>query len=581
MRTIVILTALGVCSAAAAQAPPIHFRPIHFRPIQVRPIHFREVPPEVSGLTVKPHSGRQQRYVVETISGGVALLDCDGDGKLDIAVVNDATLDEARAGGVPMITLYRQTGDLKFKDITAEAGLTRKGWGMGIAVGDYDNDGLPDIYVTGYNGNALYHNLGGCKFEDVTDKAGVTGGAFSAGAAWGDYDRDGRLDLFVSRYVHTDLNHLPTAEHPAKSFFHKGLPVENPWSMTGETDLLFHNRGDGTFEEVAAKAGVNDAAHRYGLGVVWADYDNDGWPDLYVANDSGPNYLYRNKHDGTFDELALLTGAALSPEGQELGSMGVDIADFDGDGKLDILVTNYANQPKDLYWNQGAAGFIDLAYASKITRTELPYVAWGTGLVDLDNDGLPDAVIANGHIYPEVDTLPDEAHYAEPLAIFRNRGDRTFDDVSAASGVNSGVMYSRRGIAFGDLNNDGAVDMVVFNVGAPPSLFINDTRNSNHRVLFELKGTKSNREAVGARMILTSATRKQVQEVKAGNSYISTSDPRLHFGLGGDTMIQSVEIRWPSGAVETIKNLPADAIYTIMEGRGVTKTVALPSPAEP
>lgn len=563
MRLIVILVLLGPSSAALAQAPAIHFR---------------EVPPSVSGLAGVPHSGRDQRYVVETISGGVALLDCDGDGRLDIAVVNDATLGEARGGGVPMITLYHQEDGLRFKDITTQAGLARKGWGMGIAVGDYDNDGLPDIYVTGYGGNALYHNLGGCKFEDVTNKAGVAGGGFSAGAAWGDYDRDGRLDLFVSRYVHTDIYNLPTAEHPSKSFFHKGLPVENPWSMTGETDFLFRNRGDGTFEEVSKKAGVNDPAHRYGLGVVWADTDGDGWPDLYVANDSGPNFLYRNQHDGTFEEVALLSGVALSPEGQEVGSMGVDIADFDGDGRLDILVTNYADQPKDLYWNGGKEGFTDLAYASKITKSELPYVAWGAGLVDLDNDGLPDAAIANGHIYPEVDTLADESHYDEPLLVFRNNGDRTFEDVSAASGVNSGAMHSRRGIAFGDINNDGAMDMVVFNVGAPPSLFLNDTRNTNHRVLLQLEGTKSNREAVGARVILSTASRKQMQEVKAGNSYLSTSDPRLHFGLGKDSVIQSLEIRWPSGAVDTLKDVSSDAIYTIIEGKGITRTIKLAPP---
>ena len=247
-----------------------------------------------AGLTKVPFSSMKQHYVVETISGGVALFDCDNDGKLDILVVNDSTIEQAKGGGVPMVTLYHQGENLKFTDITREAGLTHKGWGMGIAVADYDNDGLPDIYVTGYGGNVLYHNLGNCKFEDVTEKAGVAGGGFSAGAAWADYDRDGHLDLFVSRYVHTDLNHLPTAENPSKNFFHKGLPVENPWTMDGETDFLFHNRGDGTFEEVSKKAGLDDPAGHFGLGVVWGDYDNQGWPDLLVANDTGPNFLYHN-----------------------------------------------------------------------------------------------------------------------------------------------------------------------------------------------------------------------------------------------------------------------------------------------
>src|SRR5579864_1686021 len=254
---------------------------------------FKDVSNEV-GLTVPHISTPDKQYIVESMSGGVGLIDCDNDGKLDIVVVNGSTIDHFRHGGDPMITLYHQDAGFKFTDITQAAGLTRKGWGMGVAIADYDNDGLPDIFVTGYNGNALYHNLGNCKFEDVTEKAGLSGGGFSSGAAWADYDRDGHLDLFVSRYVRTDLNHLPTAENPSKNFFHKGLPVENPWTMDGETDLLYHNRGDGTFEEVSKKAGVDDSAARFGLGVVWGDFDNSGWPSLLVANDTGPNYLYRN-----------------------------------------------------------------------------------------------------------------------------------------------------------------------------------------------------------------------------------------------------------------------------------------------
>jgi hypothetical protein len=539
--------------------------------------HFREIGKE-AGLTKVPFSSKNQHYVVETISGGVALFDCDNDGKLDILVANDATIEQAKAGGMPMVTLYRQGENLKFTDVTKEAGLTHKGWGMGIAVADYDNDGLPDIYVTGYGGNVLYHNLGNCKFEDVTEKAGVAGGGFSSGAAWADYDRDGHLDLFVSRYVHTDLNHLPTAENPSKNFFHKGLPVENPWTMEGETDLLFHNRGDGTFEEVSKKAGVDDSAARFGLGVVWGDYDNQGWPSLLVANDTGPNYLYHNKHDGTFEEAGMLSGAALSPEGNEVGNMGVDMGDFDRDGKLDFAITDYADQPKGLYLNRGELGFTDITYSAKIAQNSLPYVSWGTGFADFDNDGLPDLLIASGHVYPDVDTIPNGVRYREPILLYRNKGDRTFDEISGAAGLNDGPVQSRRGVAFGDINNDGNVDMVVFNVGAPPSLFLNDTKNSNHRVLFKLSGTKSNRGAVGARVTVTSASRSQMEEVKAGSSYLSTNDPRLHFGLAGDSVMEKVEIRWPNGSVEVVKNVPADAIYTIVEGRGITATVKLPPP---
>lgn len=539
-------------------------------------IHFREIGKE-AGITKVPYSSKNQHYVVETISGGVALFDCDNDGKLDILVANDATIEQAKAGGMPMVTLYHQGESLKFADITQEAGLVHKGWGMGIAVADYDNDGLADIYVTGYGGNVLYHNLGNCKFEDVTQKAGVAGGGFSSGAAWADYDRDGHLDLFVSRYVHTDLNHLPTAQNPSRNFFHKGLPVENPWTMDGETDFLFHNRGDGTFEEVSKKAGVDDAAARFGLGAVWGDYDNQGWPSLLVANDTGPNFLYRNKHDGTFEEVALLSGVALSPEGNEVGNMGVDMGDFDRDGKLDFAITDYADQPKGLYLNRGEFGFTDITYSAKIAQSSLAYVSWGTGFIDFDNDGLPDLLIASGHVYPDVDTVPKNVKYREPILLYRNHGDKTFDEISGPSGLNDGPMKSRRGVAFGDINNDGDIDMVVFNVGAPPSVFVNDTTNSNHRALFKLVGTKSNRGAVGARVTVTSASRSQLEEIKAGSSYLSTNDPRLHFGLAADTTMDKVEIRWPNGTVEVLKNLPADVIYTVVEGQGITASVKLPA----
>lgn len=545
---------------------------------QAQGIHFREISKE-AGVTQVPFSSKKQQYVVETISGGVALFDCDNRGKLDILVVNDSTVEQARAGGVPMVTLYHQGENLKFTDITKEAGLTRKGWGMGVAVADYDNDGLPDIYVTGYNGNVLYHNLGNCKFEDVTEKAGVRGGGFSTGAAWADYDRDGYLELFVSRYVHTDIEHLPTAQNPSKNFFHKGLSVENPWTMDGESDLLFHNRGNGTFEEISKKAGVNDPAMRFGLGAVWGDYDNSGWPSLLVANDSGPNFLYHNLRNGTFEEVGMLTGVALSPEGREVGNMGVDMGDFARNGKLDFVITDYADQPKGLYLNQGEMGFSHIEYSAKIAQGSMPYVSWGTGFVDFDNSGLPDLLIASGHIYPGVDTLPDNVRYREPLLLYHNKGDRTFEEIAGPAGLNDGPMYSRRGVAFGDLNNDGNIDMVIFNVGAPPSVFINETRNANHRVLFKLIGTKSNRGAVGARITVTSATRSQIEEVKAGSSYLSTSDPRLHFGLADDPVMDKVEIRWPNGNVETLNKVLADAIYTITEGQGITGTIKLPPPA--
>jgi len=530
-----------------------------------------------AGLTVAQISSPEKHYIVESMSGGAGLIDCDNDGKLDIITVNGSTVDRYKQGGDPLITLYHQEDDFKFRDITDSAGLRRKGWGMGVAVADYDNDGLPDIYVTGYGGNALYHNLGDCKFEDVTDKAGVAGGGFSTGAAWADYDRDGHVDLFVSRYVHFDMNKLPNFGTNEKNCSFKGVPVQcGPWGMLGETDLLYHNRGDGTFEEVSRKAGVDDANKYYGLGAIWGDYDNDGWPDLYVANDSGPNYLYRNKHDGTFEEVGMLAGAAVSSDGQEQGSMGVDWGDYLHDGRLSMFVTNFTEQPDTLYRNLGAQGFSDVSYAAKLARPTYELVGWGTGFFDMDNDGWLDLFVANGHVYPQMDTVRGAAPYREPMLLFRNRRDGTFEDVSNV--LSTLPAASRRGAAFGDLNNDGNVDIVVINTGEPPSLLLNETLSRNHRVLFRLVGTKSNKSAIGARVTVKAGKLAQFSEVRGGGSYLSQNDPRLHFGLGAETKLDEVEIRWPSGKIEVVRNIPADSIYTITEGEGIQHRAALPAP---
>jgi hypothetical protein len=530
-------------------------------------------------LTVSHISSPEKRYIVESMSGGAGLIDCDNDGKLDIITVNGSTIDRFRNGGDPMITLYHQDAGFKFRDITQTAGLTRKGWGMGVAVADYDNDGLPDIYVTGYGGNALYRNLGNCKFQDVTGKAGVAGGGFSTGAAWADYDRDGFVDLFVSRYVHVDMNKLPTFGSDEKNCRFKGILVQcGPWGMQGESDLLFHNRGDGTFEEVSKKAGVDDPEHHYGLGVEWGDYDNDGWPDLYVANDAGPNYLYRNKHDGTFEELGMLSGVALSGDGLEQGSMGVDWADYRHEGRMGMFVTNFVEQGNTLYRNLGDQGlFSDVSWPSKLAQPSFPLVGWGTSFFDMDNDTWLDIFVANGHVYPQVDSIPGGARYKQSMLLFRNNRDGTFEDISTVLAAIPAA--SRRGAAFGDINNDGNVDIVIVNVGEPPSLLLNQGGNGNHRVLFKLVGMKSNKSAIGARMTVTTANSTQFNEVRGGGSYLSQNDPRLHFGLGPDSKISQVEIRWPNGKIETLRDVPGDFIYTIVEGQGITNKNALPAAA--
>lgn len=568
MRHCLSIILLSAAIQAQTAAPATNSAPLpHFEDIAAR-----------AGLNVAHISSLDKRYIIESVSGGIGLIDCDNSGKLSILAINGSNVDRYRQqGGDPMVTLYHQDGDLKFTDITKPAGLTHKGWGMGVAVADYDNDGLADIYVTGYGGNALYHNLGNCKFEDVTDKAGVGAGGLSLGAAWGDYDRDGHVDLFVSRYVHVDMDKLPELGSDEKFCRFRGVLVQcGPWGMQGDTDFLFHNRGDGTFEDVSKKAGVGNSKHYYGMGVVWGDYDNDGWPDLYVADDAGPNYLYRNQHDGTFEEVGLMLGADLSGDGQELGSMGVDFGDYDRDGRLDIFVSEFVDQSDSLYHNNGADGFADVTWKAKIGQPSHPYIGWGTSFFDMDNDGWLDLFVANGHVYPQVDTIPDAAHFRQPILLFRNLRDGTFEDVAGAAGLNDGPLQSRRGAAFGDINNDGCIDVVTLNVGAVPSLFLNHCPSGNHRVLFKLQGTKSNRLAIGARVTVKTGGVTQFSEVKGGSSYISQNDLRQHFGLGKIDKMDEVTIRWPNGETENLGAVPADFIYTVVEGQGIKGKAPLP-----
>jgi len=523
-----------------------------------------------AGLTVPNISSKDEYYIVESMSGGAGFIDCDNDGKLDVVTVNGSTVERYKQGGDLMVTLYHQDADLKFSNITQAAGLTRKGWGMGVSVVDFDNDGWQDLYVTGYGGNVLYRNLGNCKFEDVTEKAGLRVGGFSAGAAWGDYDRDGHVDLFVDQYVHQDMNALPTAHADGVPCMYAGVRVYcGPSGLAGDSDFLFHNRGDGTFEDVSKKAGVDNQNHFFGMQAVWADFSNDGWLDLYVANDVNPNYLFKNKHDGTFEEVGLLTGTAVNGDGQMQGSMGVDIADFDHDGLLDILVTNYIQEGVDLYWNRGETGFDQISGAAGLLQPTRRYVGWGGGFFDMDNDGWLDIFITNGHIYPQVDQITPNVTFREPMLLFRNKRNRTFEDVTELTKLNAGGLYVRRGAAFGDVNNDGKVDILVLTHNGTPSLLINRTQTDNHAALFKLIGTKSNKAAFGARVTVTAGGVTHSMQVRSGSSYLSQNDLRLHFGLGASAVMEKVEISWPSGAKEVLSNVPAGFIYTVEEGSGI------------
>ena len=538
--------------------------------------HFRDVSAEV-GLRVLPQTNLDRRYVIETMSGGgVAFLDCDNNGKLDIAVVNDSSIDRYLAGGDPIITLYREDGNgktLHFTDVTAAAGLTTKGWATGIAVADYDNDGLPDIYVTGYGHNVLYHNLGGCKFTDVTAKAGVAGGGFSAGAAWADYNRDGFVDLYVARYVSTDPRHLPD---PQRTVYKSAL-TELPGKMPGETNLLYRNRGDGTFEEVAAKAGVQNPQKAHGMGICWGDFDGDGWPDLYVTNDASSNFLFHNKRVGTFEEIGLYSGTAYGEMGQTYGNMACDFADLDHNGRFDLFVTRFARQPASLYINDGHNEFHDVADRAGISAPTSPLVKWGASFADFDNSGWQDIFMASGNFSTLLDGAPGEPAFVEPIELFLNETNGTFREVADAAGLNAGQLKSRRGTALGDVDNDGRLDILVFNVGAPPSLFLNETKNENHWITLHPVGTKSNRMAIGARVTVTTGNVTQVDEVRAGGSYLSTSDPRLHFGLGAAASFDRIEVLWPSGLLEQFPGGAGDRFVTLMEGSGT----ALPSGQAP
>jgi hypothetical protein len=532
---------------------------------------------QTAGLSVSNISTADKKYMIESMSGGVGFIDCDNDGKLDIIAVNGSTVDRYKAGGDLMVTLYHQEPGLKFRDITLESGLTRKGWGMGVAVADYDNDGLEDIYVTGYGGSALYHNKGNCKFEDVTAQAGVGVDGFPTGAAWGDFDRDGQVDLFVPRYTHLDVGKY-SANDQWCAFL--GIKVFcGPWGFGGETDILFHNKGHGQFEDVSKKAGVSNDEHRHGMQGIWSSFENDGWPDLYVTNDRGGNYFFHNKRDGTFEETGVLTGASFNRAAGEMGSMGVAAADFVHDGHMSIFVTNFQQESDVLFHNLGEIGFDDVSTPSGVKQATFPYVGWGAGFVDFTNSGWDDLLVANGHIYPQIDEGHLGYSYLEPLLLFHNNRDGTFRDVTGDTTLAKLALKSRRGMAFGDINNDGRPDVLILNIGEPPTLLLNCAANENHAVLLKLIGTRSNRSAIGTRVVAVAGDLKQMSEVRSGESYLSQNDLRLHIGLGNHKTIDSLDIDWPSGAKQSLHGIAAGFIYTIEEGSGIRK--AIPFTASP
>jgi hypothetical protein len=508
-----------------------------------------------------------KNYIVEVVGAGVAFIDYDNDGWIDLLVLNGTRLE----GDPPGVTnrLYKNNRDGTFTDVTAKAGLTRAGWASGVTVADYDNDGFDDLFITSYGHNVLYRNNGNGTFTDVTVKAGLSQSAvrYGSGCTWVDYDRDGRVDLFVANYLSTTLEKLPKpGTNPDCTW--KGVAVNcGPRGLPTGSVQLFHNNGDGTFTEVSKQSGVAAASGSYPMTCLAADYDNDGWPDIYVACDSTPSWLFRNQHDGTFREEALERGVALSEDGLEQAGMGVAVGDIDLDGNLDIFKTNFADDTNVLYRNDGKGNFDDVTIHSGL-GVETRYVGWGAGLVDLDNDGLPDLFVATGSVYPEVEKKVPAYPFRTPRLVFRNLGDGRFEELIEEAGPGVSDVHASRGCAFGDFDNDGDIDVLVWNMNEPPSLLRNDLSGKNHWLKVLLTGVRSNRSAIGARVTARYGNRTQSQEVSAQSSFYSVNDRRLHFGLGNETEAR-LSIRWTNGATESFPNIAADQLVVIREGTGI------------
>jgi hypothetical protein len=528
---------------------------------------------ERTGLTAKTEDGNEKskKYIIETTGSGVAFFDFDNDGWPDIFQVNGSRLEGFPKGEEPVSHLYHNNHDGTFADVTQSAGVALKGWGQGVCAGDYDNDGWVDLFVTFWGHNALLHNDGNGKFTDVTKKAGLWDDQvrWSTGCAFVDYDRDGHLDLFVAHYVDLDLEHTP---EPGSSDLcrWKGLPVMcGPPGLKGTHSQLYRNNGDGTFVDVSEKSGVAKTPLYYCFTPLTLDFDNDGWPDVYVACDSTPSLLFHNNHNATFTEMAVAAGVSYNGDGREQAGMGTDAADYDGDGWLDIIRTNFSDDTSTLYHNSKDGTFSDATLEAGLGPNR-QFLGWGTLFVDIDNDGWPDLFMANGHVYPEVDSMGLISTFRERKVLYWNQHNGRFRDISLDSGPGITGLFNGHGVAAADFDNDGAVEILVNNSHDRPSLLKNYGEHGNW-ILLKLEGTKSNRDAIGARVTLRVGNHQQTQEVRSGGSYVSQSDFRLHFGLGPASKVDLVEIRWPSGLVQRLENVAVNRIVRIREGIGIVE----------
>lgn len=512
----------------------------------------------------------EKNYIFEAKGGGLAAFDYNNDGLMDLLLVQGSTIDRVRAGNSPHSVLYENQGNWKFVDVTEKAGLTAKAWGMGVGIGDYDNDGFADVYLTNLGPNLLFRNNGNGTFTDVTAKAGVGDPRWSTSAAFGDYDADGDLDLYVPNYLDVGPSKLPA--RVAGVCDYQGEPVMcGPRGLPGAGDSFYKNNGDGSFTEVSGQSGAADKDNYFGLGVVWADVDNDSDMDIYVANDATPNLLFINHGDGTFEEQGFLSGLAVSGDGREQASMGVDVADYDNDGLLDAYCAHFAADYSTLYHNDGSLVFTDVTAPARIQTPEWPLVSWGTRFVDLNHDGWKDIFHSNGHVYPYLIKSKTREVYYQPKTLYLNRADGTFLDASALAGPALQKPTVSRGVAFADFDNDGDIDCAVATMNGSPQLFRNDVPAGNHWAMFRTVGVKSNRDGIGTRIALTTGKMKQVWEIKRTVGIYSSSDPRAHFGLGQSSTIDSISVRWPSGKLQEFKGVAADAHYVLHEEEGLRK----------
>ncbi|MGH9396378.1 MAG: CRTAC1 family protein [Terriglobia bacterium] len=523
-----------------------------------------------TGIRFDHLSSPGQKYIVESMSGGVALIDYDRDGWLDIYFTNAPSVAMALAGQRARSALYHNNRDGTFTDVTARAGVGYPGWAMGAVVGDYNNDGWPDLLVTCFGGVVLYRNNGDGTFTDVTKQAGLgSDSSWATGATFGDYDRDGWTDLFVSHYVDFHLNDLPKFGSQVNCQYH-GIPVQcGPRGLKGSPDNLYHNNGDGTFTDVSKQAGVGDPAGLFGLTAVWCDFNNDGQLDLFVANDGEQNYLYRNGGNGQFTDIAYETGVAVNQDGSAQANMGVALGDYVHTGRVSIAITHFSDEYAALFRNDGNMDFTDVSYPCGIARSTAHYVGWGDTFFDFDNDGWLDFFMVNGHVYPQVDSGNIGTRYLEPKLLFLNQRDGTFRNISQLAGPAIQVPQVSRGLAVGDLFNDGHLELVVENLQGQPMILRPEGGPRNHWIGVELQGTKSNRLALNARVKAVAGDLIQTGEVFSGGSYLSQNDLRIHFGLGGHERVDRLEILWPNGGTETLTGLGADRFYCIEEGKGV------------